>query len=88
MDTSKADKEAFERLTNKVEAHSIGREEFAEHVKSDERQLGLINAELGIQRGHITKIFDKLEAVREDMHAQHSETRQIVLDAISKKRRK
>ena len=88
MDSAKADKEAFDRLAKKVEEHSIGRDVFDEHVKSDERQLSHINTEIGVQRSHIAKIFDKLEAVREDMHRQHNETREIVIKAIQGERHK
>jgi hypothetical protein len=85
VDTSKADKEAFDRLAERVENHSISTKLFDEHVKSDERQLAAINTEIGVQRANIAKIFDKLETVREDMHRQHDETRQIVLEAIRRK---
>lgn len=73
METDKAAKAELERLCKRVESHTIGKDAFEEHVKSDERQLAALHTEIGVQRGNISKVFDKLEDVREDMHKGHTE---------------
>ena len=57
----KADKEAFDKLSAHIETHMIGTTAFSEHTKSDERQLEQLNGEISTQRGHIAKLFDKIE---------------------------
>ena len=57
----KADKDAFDKLSERVEDHTISRDAFDQHSQSDERQLGAINGEMAVQRGHIAKLFDKIE---------------------------
>ena len=57
----KADMKSLDALTKRVEDHAITRDAFDQHTKSDEQQLGAIDKELGMQRGHIAKLFDKLE---------------------------
>lgn len=57
----KADKEAFDALAKRIEEHMITKALFEEHTKSDEHQLGALKEEALIQRGHIAKLFDRLE---------------------------
>ena len=79
----KADKEAFDRLSSRVENHTINKATFDEHVSSDEKQLASINDELGVQRGHIGKIFDRMTQMDENSHSRHIE----LLNAIHGKKK-
>jgi hypothetical protein len=57
----KADKEAFVNLTQRVEDHMITKAQFDEHVKSDDRQLSELNAEMGRRRDNEEKLFDAVQ---------------------------
>lgn len=60
-----------ERLNDMSESH-ITREEFERHEQYEREQFESLRKEQHIQRGHIGKVFDKLESVQHDMHAQHT----------------
>jgi predicted transcriptional regulator len=74
-----ADKEAFDKLSERVENNTITRAEFNEHAKSDERQLNAINGEMSTQRDHIGKIFDQMRDMESTGHERHIE----LLNAIN-----
>jgi len=69
----KADKEAFDSLSKQVVDHSISRDVFNEHVRSDEQQLGALTDEMKTQREHIGKIFDKIDEVKDLSVSRHLE---------------
>lgn len=87
MDDTKADRNALCNLVKKVEEHMITKEVFDQHLESDEKQLGAIDSELSVQRGHIAKIFDKLEDVRATIHAQHVEIINAIHEATQGRRK-
>jgi len=57
----KAEAKAMEELAKRMEEHTITKELFDEHTKSDDKQLAAIGGELATQRTHIAKLFDRLE---------------------------
>ena len=61
----KTDKELFDKLSERVEDHTISRDTFDEHARSDERQLNAINGEIAIQRGNIKDIFEKISELND-----------------------
>ena len=69
----KADKAAFDKLTEKVEQHTISRDVYEEHTRSDIRQLDALSSEIIRQRGHVEKIFDEIKDVRQEMSNGHKE---------------
>jgi hypothetical protein len=69
----KADKEAFDKLAAHVDAHSISRDLFEQHVANDERQLAAITDEIDKQRGHTEKIFDLVRGIETQAHSRHVE---------------
>jgi hypothetical protein len=73
VDMSKADKEAFDRLADKIEHHSISKAEFEQHIKADDTHFAAINSDMTTARSHIAKIFDKLEDVRNTIDTKHIE---------------
>lgn len=62
----------------------IAREEFARHEAYEREQFAALRAEQDIQRAHVAKIFDKLEQVRNDMHAQERTLVSAITDAINR----
>lgn len=78
----KADKDAFEKLSERIDSHTISRDMFEEHVKSDERRLEDLNDEITTQRGNISKLFDKMSDMDHRSHAHHVE----LLNAINAKK--
>ena len=80
VDTAKADKDAFDKLAAKVENHTISKDAFEQHVKSDERQLSDLNIQIGTQRSHIAKIFDQMRDMENAAHARHVELLNAVHD--------
>ncbi len=70
----------FETRKDASDGHSRLMDKFMEHVDDKTREtLGYVRAEdrklmeeLSVQRGHIAKLFDKLED-----HGRHSETRHL-----------
>ena len=80
----KADAKAFEELKKTVSDHSITKEEFKQHVHSDERMFESLLEEQRTQRGHIGKIFDKLSESEEKAHNRYDR----LMDAINNRDRK
>jgi predicted aconitase len=70
---TKADKEAFDRLADKIENHSISKAEFEQHTKNDDVHFAAINTDMHTARTNIAKIFDKLEDVRNTIDTKHIE---------------
>lgn len=57
----KADGKALDALTRRVEEHTISRDMFEQHVKSDDQQLAGIAKEMDTQRANVVKLFEKIE---------------------------
>lgn len=69
----KADRDAFNALAQRVEDHTISKEVFEEHTKSDKQQLVAINSEIGIQRAHVASIFNQMRDMEKTGHERHIE---------------
>ncbi len=74
----KADKEMLVALTTEMR-DKLSAAEFEGYVKATERRFDEIGSELTTQRGHITKIFDKLE----DMNRRAEDRAMRLLEAIN-----
>jgi len=81
---SKASKESFDKLEATVRNHTITSVEFGAHVKADERLFNQIVEEAKIQRGHISKIFDKIADTENKNRDRHDATMEAIHRATEK----
>ncbi|HUT61933.1 MAG TPA: hypothetical protein VNA25_29190 [Phycisphaerae bacterium] len=77
----KATKESVDRLEGTVSAHTITKESFEQHCKSDERLFEAIVEEAKLQRGHIAKIFDQMKDSEEKSRNRHDATMTAIYNA-------
>jgi len=80
----KATKESVDRLEVAVSAHTITKDAFDQHCKSDERLFEAIVEESKLQRGHIAKIFDQMKDSEEKARDRHDATMKAIYDGTQK----
>ena len=77
---SKADREAFMTLAEKVEDHMITKAQFDEHAKSDERQLGSLNEEMGRRRKIEETLFEKITELGSETQVRFTQVERAASD--------
>lgn len=70
---TKANASELRALAERVEEHTIHRDVFIEHAKSDDQRLEDIGKEIGSLRNNQAKIFDQIRDMEKTAAARHED---------------